>query len=287
MPISIKSQLDESLERPWLGERYAAVACLAYPASPITTSTGHIHILCLSRLTHLQPLSHASPSRLESGPRQEKKKMTWIWLSFLGSIPTTTTAQQRTHLMWAMSLSPFGLWSDRREANACSVRFVPFSSFSSSCRAGNVWISTLYSRHEPPSSRLFLRKQPNRQRCNRTLLSSYQDILASLPFWHPAFFTFLGLVLLFSLPLFGIISGYPGFRRFWHKNGGTHEWSPYISLFCFCCFLFSLPLPRITLSTFCNGMRYACISMYSYFWYIDEWLDGRTSYIPRGRIMFY
>lgn len=287
MTISIKSQLYESLERPWLGGRYAAVACLAYPASPITTSTGHIHILCLSRLTHLQPLSHASPSRLESGPRQEKKR--WHGYGYLFSaLFRLRLLHNNARISCGPCLYPHSAF-DPTEEKPTLTRLVSFLSRASLVLVGPGMFG--YRHCIPDMNRPVLgffsaSNQTDNDatgRCCRHTktfwLLFHFDILL--------FLTFLGLVLLFSLPLFGIISGYPGFRRFWHKNGGTHEWSPYISLFCFCCFLFSLPLPRITLSTFCNGMRYACISMYSYCWYIDEWLDGRTSYIPRGRIMFY
>lgn len=100
-----------------------------------------------------------------------------------------------------------------------------------------------------------------------------------LLFWHS------WVLSCFSLFLFLVSSADTrGFGVFGTKME-AHEWSLYW-LILFLLFLVFFP-PQITLSTFCNDVRYACISMYSYCWYIDEWLDGRTSYIPRGRTMFY
>lgn len=97
----------------------------------------------------------------------------------------------------------------------------------------------------------------------------YLDILLFLTFFGSCFLLFFPIsVSTADIWCFGVLA----------QKWRAHKWSPYISLVRF---LFSL-LPPITHSTFCNDMRYSCVSMYSYCWYIDEWLDGRTSFIPRG-----
>jgi hypothetical protein len=178
------------------------------------------HSLCLS--SHSPPTTFSCIIIIMIRRWSHQEKKTWIWASYLGSIPTLTTAQERTHPMWAMPFYPHSAFNPT-ERNQLSRLVFFLELLSIVGPGGNLWMSILYFRNEPrPSwlkSRLFLRKQPNQQRRIRTL-SSYQDIWLLFYLDILLFLTFSGLVVSF-LSHFGINSGYPGFRRFWHKNGGT------------------------------------------------------------------